>query len=188
MSRLRGTGNERSIYWALFSPRGRIRGKTYGLGFFAVALFYFGMVLVLQSIFAVDGTMTDGPAVLVALGLPVSIWCLLMLVWKRVQDIGYPGWVGLIGVVMLATFAPLGGFAPLALIFLGMWRGQAETNAFGPPPVVREDKPVDMRSNKSRLRERVGRESRERDKREAKEKVERERRPKLGRQGKTDDR
>ena len=93
MSRLRGTGNERSIYWALFSPRGRIRGKTYALGFFAVALFYFGMVLVLQEIFAVDGTMTDGPAVLVALGLPVSVWCLLMLVWKRKSSIRViPAW------------------------------------------------------------------------------------------------
>ncbi|EFL89860.1 conserved hypothetical protein [Ahrensia sp. R2A130] len=148
-----------------------------------MALFYFGIVIVLQSVFAVDGTITDGPAVLVALGLPVTVWCMLMLVWKRIQDIGFPGWVSLIAIGGSVVLAPLGGFAPIALIFLAMWRGEAKMNAFGPPPVPRNDKPVDTRSPKLRLRERMAEKTRERDKREAKEKVERERNPRLGRQG-----
>jgi len=67
-----------------------------------------------------------------------------------------------------------------------MWRGEAKTNAFGPPPMPREDKPVDTRSPKLRLRERMAEKTLERDKRDkrdAKEKAERERNPKLGRQG-----
>ncbi|MEN0040947.1 MAG: DUF805 domain-containing protein [Pseudomonadota bacterium] len=183
MSRLKGTGDERSLLWALFSPRGRIRGKTYVIGFFAVALFYVGIIFLLIGIYGdEDGRITDGPAILVALGLPVSLWCLLMLVWKRVQDIGYPGWVSIIAIAAFASFTPLSGFAPIALIFLAMWKGEVAVNAYGPPPVPRVDTPATNSTSKHRLRLRMDRETRERDWQEAKEKAERERKPKLGRQ------
>ena len=133
MNGLRGTGAERSLAWALFSWRGRIRRATFLYGFFAVGLGYLGLVLLIDETMSdADGVMRDGPAVAVFLGLLVTGWMLTMLAWKRVQDLGLPGWWVLAGVAAAAFVGPLVmfGFAVLAL-----FPGHRAQNAFGPPPV-----------------------------------------------------
>ena len=132
-SPLAGTGAERSLAWALFSWKGRIRRSTFLYGFLAVGLGYLGLVLLIDDATAgPDGVVRDGPAVMIFLGLLVAAYMLLMLAWKRVQDLGHAGWWVLAG-IGAASFA--GPLALFGLGFLAFFPGKAEANAYGPPPL-----------------------------------------------------
>ena len=135
MSFMRGTGKERSILWALLSPRGRIRRATFALAAGLLTAVFLFALFVADEDPSVEGYSTSGgPALLAALTMLACGFSLLMLGWKRLQDLGVPGLMILtvFPLTMLWPFAPLAVLGALALV-----PGRRGDNGFGPPPLRR---------------------------------------------------
>ena len=124
-------GGPQSVFWALFSLKGRIRRATYGLG---MALIFSIWWVALSQVFAMREGSDEFEAWLLILGLVVLVsgYCIYALCHKRLHDLGYPGPFALIVVVI----APLlTGFLFIPLILIGVLKGQEDDNKYGPPPV-----------------------------------------------------
>ncbi|MEP1206895.1 MAG: DUF805 domain-containing protein [Rhizobiaceae bacterium] len=120
-----------SVFWALFSLKGRIRRATYGLGM--ALIFCIWWVALSQLIAVQEGSDQFATwALLSALVVLISGYCIYALCHKRLHDLGYPGPYALI-VVVAAPF--LTGFLFLPLVLVGVLKGQQEDNKYGPPPV-----------------------------------------------------
>ena len=124
-------GGPQSVFWALFSLKGRIRRATYGLG---MALIFSIWWVALSQVFAMREGSDEFEVWLLILGLVVLVsgYCIYALCHKRLHDLGYPGPFALIVVVI----APLlTGFLFIPLILIGVLKGQEDDNKYGPPPV-----------------------------------------------------
>ena len=137
MSFMKGNGEERSLLWLMVSARGRIRRTTFALAYGVL------VCVILTVAFYIDEDptpgrthVTDGSAVLwFGLLVIASAFCATMVSWKRLQDIGFPGFFVLAGYLLIPVFP----FAPLLLWgCLAFVPGTAGPNNFGPPPVRRE--------------------------------------------------
>ena len=120
-----------SIFWALFSLKGRIRRATYGLG---MALIFCIWWVALSQMVAVGESSGHFATWALVLGLVVMVsgYCIYALCHKRMHDLGYPGgWA--LALVFVAVF--FSGFLPIPLILLGVLKGQVDDNLYGPPPV-----------------------------------------------------
>ena len=120
-----------SVYWALFSLKGRIRRATYGLG---IALIFSIWWVAMSQMFAVqDGSSQfEGWALVLGLIILASGYCLYALCHKRLHDLGYPGKYALLGIAIAFFFS---GLLIVPMILLGILKGQPEPNIYGPPPV-----------------------------------------------------
>ncbi len=124
-------GGPQSVYWALFSRKGRIRRATYGLG---IALIFCIWWVVVSQLFAAREGSGQFTMWVIVLGLVAlaSTYCIYALCHKRLHDLGHPGHYALI--IVVAGFF-LSGFLVIPLVLLGVLKGQAEDNNYGPPPV-----------------------------------------------------
>ena len=124
-------GGPQSVFWALFSLKGRIRRATYGLG---IALIFSIWWVAMSQMFAAREGSDQFETWAIVLGLVVitSGYCLYALCHKRLHDLGYPGKYALLGLVIAFFFQ---GFLIIPMILLGVLKGQPERNAYGPPPV-----------------------------------------------------
>lgn len=120
-----------TVFWALFSLKGRIRRATYGLG---MTLIFSIWWVAMSQMFAVSETSDQFATWALVLGLIVmgSGYCIYALCHKRIHDLGYPGPYALI-IVLAAPL--LTGFLFLPLLVLGVVPGQTNSNTYGPPPV-----------------------------------------------------
>ncbi|MEP0942870.1 MAG: DUF805 domain-containing protein [Rhizobiaceae bacterium] len=125
------TSGPQSVFWALFSRKGRIRRATYALG---MALIFSIWWVAMSQVFAASEGSERNENWLIILGLVVivSTYCIYALAHKRLQDIGYNGYFALL-VVPLGPL--LTGFLFIPLLALGLIPGQKEDNQYGPPPV-----------------------------------------------------
>ncbi|MEM8748762.1 MAG: DUF805 domain-containing protein [Pseudomonadota bacterium] len=126
-----GRPGPRSVFWALFSLRGRIRRSTFLLGAALIATLWW--VCLAQVFSAVDGS-SEQESWLLTLGALVlfSSYCLYALAHKRLHDLGYRGFFALI-IVVAGTFIPfltIAGLTALAVV-----PGEQDNNDYGPPPV-----------------------------------------------------
>jgi uncharacterized membrane protein YhaH (DUF805 family) len=120
-----------SVFWALFSLKGRIRRATYALG---MALIFSIWWVALSQVFAFHESSAEFESWLLILGLIVlaSTYCVYALAHKRLQDIGYKGYFAL----LIVPLGPLlTGFLGLPLLALALIPGEKDDNRFGPPPV-----------------------------------------------------
>jgi len=124
-------GGPQSVYWALFSLKGRIRRATYGLG---IALIFSIWWVALTQLLAVSEGSNQFViwALISGLVVLVSGYCLYSLCHKRLHDLGYPGKYALVGIAIAFFFS---GLLIVPLVLLGVLRGQPEDNIYGPPPV-----------------------------------------------------
>ncbi len=124
-------GGPQSVFWALFSLKGRIRRATYGLG---MALIFSIWWVAVSQLFAAREHSDQFTTWAVVLGLVAlaSTYCIYALCHKRLHDLGYPGPYALI-IVVAGPF--LSGFLFLPLILLGVLKGQPDDNIYGPPPI-----------------------------------------------------
>lgn len=124
-----------SVFWALFSLKGRIRRATYG---WSMALIFCVWWIALSQVLAVKEGSEQFETWALTLGLVVLVsgYCIYALCHKRIHDLGHRGTYALLLVVVTFFFS---GFLIIPLVLLGVLKGQPTTNAYGPPPVI-EDK------------------------------------------------
>ena len=104
----------------LFSFQGRISRVTYWIALVSLTLvFYAGFRAVVAS--------GDSIAGLILLMIPV-LWIALATQVKRWQDIGWSGWLVLLGLV------PYIGL-PISIVCLGFIKGTAGPNKYGDDPL-----------------------------------------------------
>ena len=120
-----------SVFWALFSLKGRIRRATFGLG---IALIFSIWWVAMSQMFATSEGSDQFETWALILGLIIlaSNYCIYALCHKRLQDIGYPGYYALLA-IPLAPF--LTGFMILPFALLAFVPGTKDDNKWGPPPV-----------------------------------------------------
>ena len=151
MSFMKGTGAERSMLWLLIAPSGRIRRTTFALAYGLL------VCIILACAFMIDEHPTPGRTrvtdetafIWFGLLLIASAFGATMIAWKRLQDIGLPGFFVVAGYALLPVFP----FAPLLLWgCLAFIPGNAGPNKFGPPPVWRGDRAAASPVRKKRIR------------------------------------
>ena len=120
-----------SVWWALFSLKGRIRRKTYALGM--VFVFAIWWVLIAQMFAASEGSIQLTLwALLLGIVILGSAYCIYALAHKRFQDLGYRGTTALLLIVFQFILPPFGWVPYLLLAILP---GEPQNNEYGPPPV-----------------------------------------------------
>ncbi|MEM7301257.1 MAG: DUF805 domain-containing protein [Pseudomonadota bacterium] len=116
-----------SVWWLLFSFRGRIRRQSYALaaGLLLCINTYTFMNL---AISANDSSSVVFWAFAFLGSIGCTMWSMLALSVKRLHDIGISGWV------VLVSFIP--GAAWLGFLALCFIPGEPDSNQFGGPPVA----------------------------------------------------
>ncbi|MFZ1815587.1 MAG: DUF805 domain-containing protein [Rhizobiaceae bacterium] len=118
-----------TVRWVLFGWRGRIARQSYILGSLLMVSIF---AVIVARILAVQGN--EGQTVLWGLAtlifIPVSVWSMLAMTAKRLNDINQPATLAVV------LFVPgINGLAVLALMLLPSWPG---TNRHGPPPFANQ--------------------------------------------------
>lgn len=137
-----------SVWWALFSLKGRIRRLTYALASFLLILAHWFVIAQIVAAVASDNASgqeigSRGIIWVLLLGglLLVSAWVMFALNVKRLHDIGFPGWpAALVFAPLLALIDPnlvsrASSLATLLAMGLCFWPGNPQDNPYGPPPV-----------------------------------------------------
>ena len=120
-----------SVFWTLFSLKGRIRRATYALGMVLIFSIWW---VALWQVFAFHESSAQFESWLLILGLVVlaSTCCVYALAQKRFQGIVYKGYFAL----LIVPLGPLlTGFLGIPLLALAVIPSESDDNRFGPPPV-----------------------------------------------------
>lgn len=121
------SAHDESVQPAIFTIRGRIgRMRYFSYAMIYSLVFYVALVLFIILAVAADSANSVFFTIGLAVSFAIFMWSCLMLMRRRLNDLGHSGWFALLSLVPLVNF--------LLGLYLLFAPGDRHSNDFGGPP------------------------------------------------------